>query len=359
MKPALFALFALSALAQPRIQNARLEQRAVSGSLDATVRGIVSAQAAPVWIGYAAPQIPGERQMCCWNTTNNVTCQGCSLEPQVTQPGFPQQAAPVRLEGATEFYVLLRAEDRKVSKIRQFSIDCNIDAGGLPVYWITGVTAAQSIALLESLMPAAAPTFDGRGFDARDERRLTDSAISAIALHRDPAADAALDRLTDRTRPEETRRQAAFWLGNARGRHGYDSLVRVLRDDPSDRVREHAIFALTQSKETEAIPTILRAARDDKSAQVRGQALFWLAQRAGRQISEEAIRNAIEQDADTAVKKKAVFALTQIPNGDGVPMLIDVARRNKNDAVRREAMNWLGRSKDSRALQFFEDVLTK
>jgi hypothetical protein len=172
MKPAaLFAFFAISALAQPRIQNARLEQRAVSGSLDATIRGIVSAQAAPVWIGYAAPMIPGERSMCCWNTTNNVTCQGCSLEPQVTQPGFPQTATPVRLEGATEFYILLRAEDRKIGKIRQFSIDCNIDAGGLPVYWITGVTAVQSIAFLESLMPAAAPTCDGPANHRRGHQR--------------------------------------------------------------------------------------------------------------------------------------------------------------------------------------------
>jgi hypothetical protein len=52
-----------------------------------------------------------------------------------------------------------------------------------------------------------------------------------------------------------------------------------------------------------------------------------------------------------------VFALTQIPHGEGVPMLIEVARGHKNDAVRKEAMQWLGRSKDSRALKFFEDVL--
>src|SRR5258708_14651 len=287
--------------------------------------------------------------MCCWNPNNNVTCQGCPLEPQTSNPSFPQTAgATVRLEGASEFYVFFRIENKQVDKIRSFSIDCNIDAGGLPFYWLTGVNPAQSVALLESLIPAT---------DSKSERKMMNGAMSAIAFHRDPAADAALDRMLAQAQPEETRRQAAFWLGNARGRHGYESLVRVLRDDPSDRVREHAIFALTQSKESDAVPTIVRVARDDKSSRVRGQALFWLAKKASRQISEEAIRAAIDQDPETQVKEKAVFALTQVPNGDGVPMLIEVARTNRNAQVRKKAMFWLGQSKDPRAIKFFEDVL--
>jgi hypothetical protein len=338
--------------AQPRLQNAKLETRAVQGSLDATFKGILGAQSAAAWIAYAAPMIPGERQMCCWNTMNNVTCQGCSLEPQPAGTvAFPQQpAGTVRLEGAPEFFVFYRVEGKQVGKIRTFSMDCNIDAGGLQVFWLTGVNAAESVALLESLMPTT---------DFREDRRMVDNAISAIALHKDPAADAALDRNVAASKPEQVRRQAAFWLGNARGPHGYQTLTRLLREDASEAVREHAVTALAQSKEPGAISTILTVARDDKSAKVRGQALFWLAQRAEARISEDAIRRAIEQDPETQVKKRAVFALTQIPHGEGVPMLIEVARGHKNDAVRKEAMQWLGRSKDSRALKFFEDVLSK
>jgi HEAT repeat protein len=206
------------------------------------------------------------------------------------------------------------------------------------------------VALLESLVPAPA---------VKSERRLANNIVSAIAMHRDPAADGALDRLSTPPHEEETRRQAAFWLGNARGRHGYDSLQRILRDDPSDRVREHAVFALTQSKEPEAVSVIVREARDDKSPRVRERSLFWLAQTATRSISEEAIRHAIESDPETRVKEQAVFALTQMRNGDGVPLLIDVARNNKNPAVRKKAMFWLGQSKDSRATDFFEGVLVK
>ena len=57
------------------------------------------------------------------------------------------------------------------------------------------------------------------------------------------------------------------------------------------------------------------------------------------------------------VKKKAVFALSQLPKAQGVPKLIEIARKSTDPEVRKEAMFWLGQSKDDRALAFFEDVL--
>ena len=50
------------------------------------------------------------------------------------------------------------------------------------------------------------------------------------------------------------------------------------------------------------------------------------------------------------MKKKAVFALSQLPKDEGVPLLINVARTNANPAVRKQAMFWLGQSKDPRAI---------
>jgi HEAT repeat protein len=91
---------------------------------------------------------------------------------------------------------------------------------------------------------------------------------------------------------------------------------------------------------------------------MRSEALFWLGQRAGAQ-AVSAIAEAIDRDPDTDVKKKAVFALSQLPKDDGVPKLIDVARTNRNAEVRKQAMFWLGQSNDPRALKFFEEVLLK
>ena len=97
-------------------------------------------------------------------------------------------------------------------------------------------------------------------------------------------------------------------------------------------------------------------ARTDANPRIRGEALFWLAQKAGQKAAA-AITERIEQDPDTEVKKRAVFALSQLPKDEGVPLLINVARTHTNPAVRKQAMFWLGQSKDPRAVEFFAEIL--
>lgn len=332
---------------QPRLQNAQPQTRSAAAGVESTLNNIVSAQTSPAWVGYAVPIVKGDRQMCCYNSGNMY---GCSLEPRNNDQGVTiSNNSSVKLEGPTHLVVLYRIEDRQIGKIRTFTPECELDAGGLPFIWITDVKTSDSIHFLSSLAKSAT--------DERSVRRKSDSAIAAIALHADAAADVALEQLSAIGNPEPVRRQAAFWLGAARGHRGYEILSRIVRDDPSDKVREHAVFALTESREPEALNAVVRVAHDDKSPRVRGQALFWLAQRAGKKIAESAIDDAIANDPETEVKKKAVFALTQMPANEGVPLLIQVARTNHNAAVRKQAMFWLGQSKDPRALSFIEEIL--
>jgi hypothetical protein len=332
---------------QPHIENARLETRPVSGGLEATLRGILSAQSTPAWVGYAEPIVPGDRQMCCWNDS----VRGCFLEPHSnTQAIVISANQTVKLEGSTHLVVLYRIEDHRIGKVRALSPECDVDAGGLPFIWLTGVAPVESIQFLASV---AKDTAGG----ARDQLRRADAAVSAIALHADTSADQALEEFVAPTQPEQVLRQAVFWLGTTRGKRGFEIVSRIAKEDSNDKTREHAVFALSQSKEPEALDTVVRVAHDDKSPRVRGQALFWLAQRAAHKTAETAIADAIAQDPETEVKKKAVFALTQMPAGEGVPMLIQVARSNPNASVRKQAMFWLGQSKDPRALAFIEEVL--
>lgn len=343
MRTVLIAFIAAaSAFAQqPAIRNAKLETRQVSGGLGAAMSSILGAQTSPAWVGYAVPIVKGDRSMCCYN--NGVAC-GCSLESRSGENIVSNnENRSVKLEGPTHLVVLFRIEDRKIGKLRTFTPECELDAGGLPFLWLNGVQPPDSVHYLATVV-----------------RQLSrpGPAVAAIALHADPAADQTLESLVAPAEPESIRRAAVFWLGVARGAHGYQVLQKIVRDDPSDKVREHAIFALTQSKEPGALDTIIRTAHEDKSPRVRGQALFWLAHKAGQKAAAE-IQNSIQNDPETEVKKRAVFALTQMPNGEGIPRLIEVARTNRNPEVRKQAMFWLGQSKDSRALAFVEQVLTR
>jgi hypothetical protein len=347
----------------PQVTNAQMETRAVSGTLESTMHGITSAQTTAAWVGYAVPMIaPGDGRrimMCCGNWSSDYgvqNCGPCVLESsrgvnmnETDRPAVSN--GPVKLEGPTTMYVLLRVSDHKIGRVATYTEDCQIDAGGLHFTWLTGVNPAESVALLAGIVGET-------NYTAREGREPGDNAIRAIAMHGDPSADRVLTSFVALDKPEALRSKTSFWLGNSRGRAGFEVLKRMAKTDPSPAVRDQVTFALSQSREKEAVDEMVRMAKEDESARVRGQALFWLAQKAGDR-SIGAISNAIDNDPDTEVKKKAVFALSQLPKDEGVPLMINVARDNKNPAVRKQAMFWLGQSKDPRALAFFEQILIR
>lgn len=301
---------------QPQVENAKVATRAFSASIQAE---LTQSGAVPFWAAWSEPIIPG------WH---GDTCG-------------PEGSTLVRLEGQTALLVLARVENFQVNQLRTASPDCRFDAGGLPFVWLDNVPPAESVAWLKSQVPGQHP----------------DRAISAIALHAGPDADRALEELVSTTQLETVREKTAFWLGNSRGAHGVDVLKRMLANDPAEKVREQVIFALTQSKEPAGMAAVIDAARNDRDARIRSRALFWIAQKAANKQAQDVIGNAVLNDPDRAVREQAVFALKQLPENQGVPLLIQVAKTNPDPAVRKKAMFWLGQSNDARALDFFAQIL--
>jgi hypothetical protein len=337
----------------PQVNNARMETRTLAGPLAAELTKWTSHAVQPQWIGYSEPQIPGNREVCCSGSgSRNQGCGTCRLEDGNHGINMNTGDDSVKLEGPRAFAILFRAENRQVTKIRMVSLECTLDAGGLPFVWLTGVKPSESVASLAAFV-------DDKNFEQeRHDGRLDHQALTAIALHADDSADHALESFARPEAREELRKQAAFWLGEARGKAGFVVLQKMAKSDPSSEVRSQVTFALSVSREPGAIDEMIRMAHDDESGHVRGQALFWLAQKAGQKAAA-AITGAIDSDPDTEVKKKAVFALSQMPKEEGVPKLIEVAQTNRNPAVRKQAMFWLGQSNDPRALEFFEKVLSQ
>ncbi|HEV8177760.1 MAG TPA: HEAT repeat domain-containing protein [Gemmatimonadales bacterium] len=102
----------------------------------------------------------------------------------------------------------------------------------------------------------------------------------------------------------------------------------------------------------------LRLARAPKvSEDTRSKAVFWLSQAAG-EAAGAALDSIVHDDrGDREIRKKAIFALSQRSNDEGVPVLIKIARANSDPELRKTALFWLGQSEDPRALDLFEELL--
>jgi len=314
--------------AQPKkLVNAALDARSAASGLDAVFRGAVAAQPQPSWIAYIVPAARGR----------NFGCDSYWRDGNASMGG-----GTVHLEPPSEVMVLYRVDGNQVDRIRTLAPDCDIDAGGVPLHWLADVDPGQSVALLETFV--------------KGPERMTDSALSAIGMHAGPAADAALKRFVAADQPEPVRQKAVMWLGWTRGRQGFEALRAILASDPSDRVRERTVQVLASSKEPEALTLVLATAHSDHSSRVRGQALSWLARQAGVKAAGP-IQDAIANDPEREVKRRAVSALREMPNGEGIPLLIQLSKTSRDPEVRKQAMSSLGASGDPRATAFFEEVL--
>lgn len=319
-------LAALPLAAQPKLLvNAKLDTKSAAAGLEQTFRPLVTAQSQPAWIAYSVPSIR--------------TFMGCDY----VRDGMSEHGV-VHLEPPDHAVILFRVEGGKVERIRSLSPDCEIDAGDLPVHWLADVKPAESVALLNTF--------------ATQRERYMDSAMNAIAVHSDPAADAALQKFLAPDQPESIRLRVVNWFGPSRGRRGYDVLKGLIANDPNERVRERAISTLGNSKEPEAVELLIATARKDQNPRLRMQALSALNRHSGANVLA-VYKDAIENDPDMQVKRRAVSALQSMPDGEGVPLLIQLAKSTQNAEVRKQAMSTLGNSRDGRAVTFFEEVLKK
>jgi hypothetical protein len=147
-------------------------------------------------------------------------------------------------------------------------------------------------------------------------------------------------------------------LGTVSPRAAVDFLLTLAETHDGKAGRE-AIFPATLADSVTIWPSLLRIARNDsRPRSTREQATFWL----GHLAEEPATRGLTELVGDAAVdrevRESAIFALSQ-RRGEGVPALINVVRTSRDPELRKKALFWLANSRDPRALDLIEELLTK
>lgn len=148
------------------------------------------------------------------------------------------------------------------------------------------------------------------------------------------------------------------WLGSADEEQGL-AFLRALAAGAAGRdLRHELVFAVYLFNGPAAVSELIRLARREPDMEIRKEAIFWLGQKASA-AAVAALGEVIADPEALEIKKAAVFALSQLPEETGTPMLLRIARQNSQPRLRQEAIFWLGQSGDSRALDFFEEILLK
>ncbi len=333
------------------VRSTRLERRDAAAGLRPVVAAIAKSDDAPAWLAWTVPAVTRtphgsaarERD---WRRDS----AGCVLDDD----GRFQNGSSTN-DDTTELVVLARLTGGVIDRVTFADARCTVQAGTRTVYWIDRVRPADSVAALADVVRRDGKDPEQRDGARRGPERARSGALAVIALTDDQSSDRVLEEFVAPEVSSTVRRDAAFWLGAARGATGAQVIDRLSRRDGDEGFREHLTFVLTLTGDT-GMDRLIDLARHDASSRVRAQALFWVAQKAGER-AVGTLAGAVEDDPDVEVRKRAVFAISQLPRDEGVPQLIALAGTHRDREVRKQAMFWLGQTGDPRALTFFEQVL--
>ncbi len=212
--------------------------------------------------------------------------------------------------------------------------ECKVKTGSNIVYRINDVAQKPSILFLKGLAEK----------DTKNTQ-VAHSALAAIALHQGSDAHNLLERFTDSDN-EKLKYESIFWLGQARNRAGYESLLNIVDDKARDNsTRLKAVFALSLNSDENSSEKLVQLAKHSENQKIQAESLFWLAQ--NHQSKATNVIDYILQNSDNGyVRKKAVFSLAQISTKASWQQLIELAQNPADREVQQQAIFWLSQNSD-------------
>jgi len=218
------------------------------------------------------------------------------------------------------------------------------------LFWLSQKTQSKEVIKLMEHVALNDPNHEVR-----------EKAVFALSQVREGKGIGALKRIAGTAKDAAARKNAVFWMGqNAKSADVVQFLENVTLEDPDAEIRKTALLALSQAPEGRGVEALKKIGGTAKDAGTREEAVFWLGQQAKTNDVIRFLETVVLKDPAAAVRKKALFSLSQAPEGRGVEALKKIAETSKDVPIRKEAVFWLGqRAKSEDVIQFLETVVLK
>ena len=214
------------------------------------------------------------------------------------------------------------------------------------VFWLHQVQTPEALDALESILLES------------EDAELQERAIFAISQRSgDERAAEILKSYAERSDvPRELRENAIFWISQNPAAGGAEYLMDLYARLEDDELKERAIFGIAQTSSDEGRRWLLERARDTReSIELRKNALFWVGQMGGLRGAD--LQDLYASVADMEMKEQVIFVASQMGETEAVDFLMDIARTERVDELRKRAMFWLGQSNDPRVAEFLLSII--
>lgn len=230
------------------------------------------------------------------------------------------------------------------AEIQMSTFSLSVDFENRPVLWLGRVAENESLSWLKQLY---------RGnLNAQAKAEL----IGVVGTHASsPERQAFLTEVLKSREDDDVRKQAAFYLGQKADRATIALLKETAQHDRAEDVRKQAVFALTQTKSEEAVAALVELVKQTSDFEVRKDALFWLGQTKSPQAAST-LREVL-REGEEDLQRHAVFVVTQLPKAESLPLLIEIVKRHRQSAIRKEGLFWLAQTHSEQAVAVLQEAV--
>ena len=272
------------------------------------------------------------------------------------------------------------AKTTDFDKVNMSTLDCLVDLKGRPLVWLGTVKDEESISFLDKL------------YESSQRVECKRSLMAAVSMHETKSlVIPCLKKYVTEEDNVDLRCQVVFWLAQQDHRDAFEILKKVVRNDASSKIRKDTVFWIGQKAKTDDfIEVVETVALKDPVREVRKKAVFALSQMPDERgvealiriarterdlatrkeaifwLSQKATKKAMASleeivfDADhTELQERAVFAISQQPKDQSIPALSKISKDHPNPKVRKKAIFWLGQTDDPRAVDTLAEIVKK
>ncbi len=181
-----------------------------------------------------------------------------------------------------------------------------------------------------------------------------------------PGADAALRKLLAiaRTEPDaDTRQSAIHFISRRSGPEALATLIQIYDAEKSDDVKENILHMLSRRSEPEAKAKLQAIAKSDPNPDRRRSAIHFMY----RDANINTLSDIYDAEKTEDIRQTILHLIGRAATSDkpaqpesqktALRKLMQIAKNDPAVETRREALRWLGRSKDPEATKFIEDFL--
>jgi hypothetical protein len=353
------------------VEGATLKAKLDNG----VAQGRNNAPAGRFWIGYQFEVRPGvatDFEVVDGNGGVYISMDGTSM---MFDPRYETRELGLFFLFDVQREQFTRAEVYNLKRTHEFS--------SYPVYWGGRVSNEESLNYLKTIIDSPAPEINRLAEratfaialhdDARVDQLLMDLVKRPIAeplrsrtiywLGNTPESTTKntffLDIIRNQNEIEDARQSAMSALAMSRSPAALSTLQNLFETMPSREMRRRAMIGIARNDNSDAAATyLIHVAETEKDFELKKSAILALGRVAG-QKSFGALTNTVDGDVETELQKQAVIAIGRRPKDEAVPVLIRIAKNHPKMVIRKQAIQVLGNTGDERAVALFRELLSQ